>query len=68
VDEDGHQEGGGLGVGGGIVRGFACDQSADEGLNLFVGEGEAIALVLDYVDRVNGHLNLDSCNALSCCQ
>jgi hypothetical protein len=33
------------------------DERADEGLNLGVGEREAVAFVQDYVDRVNGHLN-----------
>jgi hypothetical protein len=33
------------------------DEGANEGLYLGVGENEAVALVLNYVDGVNGHLN-----------
>ena len=55
AQEDGHQERGGLGVGGGGVFGRAVDERVDEGLDLGVGEDEAVALVLDDVDGVDGH-------------
>ena len=40
---------------GGLGGRFPLDQRADEELDLGVGEDEAVALVLDHVDRVNGH-------------
>ena len=64
AQEDRHQQRGGLGICRGICGGFASGdadcglplhQRADESLNLGVGESEAVALVLDYVDGVNGH-------------
>ena len=54
--EDGHQESGRLGVGWAIGRRLACYQRSDEGVNLSVGESEAVAFVLDHIDGVNGHL------------
>ena len=55
AQEDGHQEGSGLGVCRGWILRGAVDQRVDEALNLGVGEGEAVALVLDDVDGMNGH-------------
>ncbi len=52
--EDGHEEAGDLGVGDELLFGGAVDDGVDEGLDLGVGEGEAVALVEDDVDGMNG--------------
>lgn len=49
--KDGHQEGRDLGVCGGFVS-----DRVDEGVDLYVGEGQAVALVKDDVERMDvGH-------------
>src|SRR6185312_3199637 len=59
--EDGHEEGGDLGVGNSVrdelVFWSAIDYGTDEGLDLSVGEGEAVALVEDDVDGADGRLD-----------
>jgi hypothetical protein len=58
AEEDGHQEGGDLGVGHKLSCWGAIDDGEDEAADLGVGEGEAVALVEDDVDGVDalGHL------------
>jgi len=53
--EDGHEEGGYLGVGDELFDGSAIDNGADEGFNFVVAEGAAVALVEDDIDGVDGH-------------
>ena len=55
-EEDGHEEGGDLGVGDELFLGGAVDDGVDEGTDLLVGEGEAVALVEDDVDGMDGFL------------
>ena len=52
--EDGHEEGGDLGVGDELVGWGAVDDGADEGLDFGVGEDVAVAFVEDDVDGVDG--------------
>ena len=54
VLEDGHEEGGDLGVGDELVVGGAVDDGSDEGLDFGVGKGEAVALVEDDIDWMDG--------------
>ena len=54
AQEDGHEEGGDLGVGDELILRGAVDDGADEGLDLGVGEGEAVAFVEDDVDGMDG--------------
>ena len=55
--EDGHEEGGDLGVGNfireSLAAGSVVDDGTDEGLNLGVGQVEAVSLVEDDVDGMN---------------
>lgn len=52
--EDGHEKRGDLGVGDELMLRGAVDYGSNEGLDFGVGEGEAVALVEDDVDRVDG--------------
>ncbi len=52
--EDGHEEGGDLGVGDELFFGGAVDDGADEGLDFGIGEDEAVTLVEDDVDGMDG--------------
>jgi len=52
--EDCHEECGDLGVGDELVVGGAVDDGTDEGFDFGVGKGEAVALMEDDVDGVDG--------------
>jgi hypothetical protein len=52
--EDGHEEGGDLGVGDELIGWGAVDDGADEGFNFGVAEDAAVAFVEDDVDGVDG--------------
>lgn len=54
VVEDGHEEGGDLGVGDELFLWRALNEGVDEGLDLCVAEGAAVALVEDDVDGMDG--------------
>ena len=57
AEEDGHEEGGDLSVGDELVVGGAVDDGADEGVDFVVGEGEAVTLVDDDVEWVDGRVH-----------
>jgi hypothetical protein len=52
--EDGHEEGGDLGVGDELFLRRAMDESVDEGLDFSVGEDVAITLVEYDVEGMDG--------------
>ncbi len=53
AQEDRHQESGDLGVGDEMLLGGAVDDGSDEGMDLFVAECVAVALVKDDIDGVD---------------
>ena len=57
AQENGHQQRGNLRVRGCLGGRLAGDQRADEALDLGVSEDAAVALVLNYVNRMKGHLH-----------
>ncbi len=55
AEKDSHEEGRDLGVGDELSCRGAVDDGVDEGADFGVGEGEAVALVEDDVDGMDGH-------------